>query len=53
MAEALRIDPDVPVFTLAIYSDFVKDEARKNWHFASKIVNKLNELVELAKNVCS
>ncbi|OQR67455.1 transcriptional repressor NF-X1-like [Tropilaelaps mercedesae] len=50
MAEALKIDPDVPVFTLALYSDFVKEEALKNWHFASKIVAKLNDLVELAKN---
>ncbi|XP_022662440.1 transcriptional repressor NF-X1-like [Varroa destructor] len=49
-AEALKINPDAPVFTLSLYSDFVKEEARKNWHFASKVVNKLNDLVELAKN---
>lgn len=53
MAEGFKIDPTNTLFTSGLYTDFVKDEARKNWQFASKITQKLNDLVELAKTVRS
>lgn len=51
LAEGFKIDPNNTLFMSGLYTDFVKEEARKNWQFASKIVQKLNELVELAKTV--